>query len=226
MSAKAISEVECAEQCIGLGLPASVREWYCYHDATKILEQHSDQDPPIPLDKFAVIQWKSSSLIPFRYENQGVCVWSILLNGSDDPPVYVDVDSNGSVWQLQAPTFSAYVYACVWDYEIVLGQPGEAAAQNEPLSAQAIAKLERDFRAEPKTYGWPGSTQHRFAGKDHGILIWAADNQADWFVGAKDEAVMESVLRSVWRMDDVGKSFYDCCDIAKLVLAKIRNEPK
>ncbi len=224
LSPAAASEVERAEERLGFRLPASVREWYGYDNAIGILVEHSNQDPPIPIDKFVVSQWKSRRLLPFRIENQGVCVWSIMLDGSDDPPVYVDVDSNGTEWRMQAPTFSDYVYACVWDYEVVLGQPGLAQAQNEPVSAEAIIDLEKAFVPQSKTYGWPGSTQYRFAGKNHAILIWSAEKQADWFVGARDEGSLESALRIVWKLDGVGNSFYDCSDIATRVLARVRSE--
>jgi hypothetical protein len=223
-SAAAVSDVERAEQRLGFRLPASVREWYCNDASINILAEHSNQDRPLPLAKFVVKVWKSRQLLPFQIENQGVCTWSIMLDGTDDPPVYVDVDSNGNEWQMMAPTFSAYVYACVWDYEMVLGEPALAQAQNKALSPEAVNQLERAFTAQPRTFGWPGSTQYRFAGKDHAVLIWSAANQADWFVGAHDEGSLETALRRVWNMDAVGKSFYDCSDIAMSVLAKIRDE--
>lgn len=224
LSVTALSEVTRAEQRLGFRLPAAVREWYGYDDAVEILEEHSNQDPPIPVGEFAVLQWKSHQLIPFRIENQGVCVWSIMLDGSDDPPVYVDVDSNGTEWRILAPTFSAYVYACVWDYEVVFGKHGLAQAQNKPVSGEAIAELERSFVPQPSTHGWPGSTQYRFAGKAHAILIWSGEDGADWFVGAGDEISLESALRTVWQLDGVGDSFYGCSDLAKGVLTRIRAE--
>jgi hypothetical protein len=224
ISAMALSEVETVERRIGGRLPASVREWYCYHGAIDILEKHSNQDPPIALDEFAVLEWKSHRLLPFRVENQGVCIWSILLDGLDDPPVYVDVDSEGTRWQMLAPTFSIYVYSCVWDYEMVFNQVALVQAQNVPLSQAAIDHLETELTAQPKTFGWPGSTQHRFKGKDHNILIWSAEDQADWFLGAGDARSLETGLKLVWNLDGVGTSFYDCSDLAKRVLEKIALE--
>ena len=222
ISPAAVVEVEHAEQCLGFRLPVSVREWYCNKHAIEILAEHSNQDPPIPLGEFKVVEWKSRRLLPFRIENQGVCVWSIMLDGSDDPPVYVDVDSAGTEWQMLAPTFSTYVYACVWDYEIVFGMPALVQAQNGPLSPQVVSVLSQAFIAQPKTFGWPGSTQYRFSAKDHAIVIWSAEAQADWFVGAHDEDSLKLALRAVWTLDDVGNSFYECSDNARNVLADIR----
>jgi hypothetical protein len=84
----------------------------------------------------------------------------------------VDVDSNGSQWYLHAPTFAAHVYTCVWDYTLVLNQPALVQAQNGPLSPEAVHQLGARFSEQPPTFGWPGSTQYRFAADDSGVLIW------------------------------------------------------
>src|SRR6516162_5986749 len=134
VSSAARSTVESAECRLGFRLPPSVGEWYCNEKAIDILAKYSNQDPPIPLEEFAVTEWNSLRLQPFKYENQGVCKWAISLDGSDDPPVYLDVDTDGKQWNMQAPTFSAYLYSCVWDYASVMYQPALVQAQNATLS--------------------------------------------------------------------------------------------
>jgi len=222
VSPAAVSQVEDAERRLGFRFPASVREWYCDSEAIDILAKYSNQDPPIPLKKFAVTEWHSLRLLPFKYENQGVCTWSIVLDGSDDPPVNVDVDSDGAEWKPQAPTFSAYIHACVWDYVSVFDQPGLVQAQNEPLSAESLGQLRERFTEQPPTFAWPGSTQYRFVGKGQAILIWAGEDQADWFVGAREAKLLETALRTVWNVDNVGPSLYGCSEIGKAVLDRIR----
>ena len=221
-SSAAESAVDRAERRLAFRLPPSVREWYCNKDAIDILAKYSNQDPPIPLDKFAVIEWNSLRLLPFKYENQGVCTWSIALDGSDDPPVYVDVDTDGKHWNMQAATFSTYVYSCVWDYALVMDQPALVQAQNELLSEDAVGQLRRHFSEQSPTHGWPGSTQHRFAGKHCAILIWAAEGQADWLVGARDVKSLEEALRIIWDFDGVGRALYDCTEPGKAALDVIR----
>jgi hypothetical protein len=83
----AVSEVEHAERRLGFRLPASIREWYYNEEAIDILAKCSNQDWPIPLWQFAAKERKMDRLLPFKYENQGVCVWAYLLDGSDDAPV-------------------------------------------------------------------------------------------------------------------------------------------
>src|SRR4051794_1155017 len=120
-----------------------------------------------------------------------------------------------------APYFH-HLYACVWDYVFVFDQPGLVQAQNEPLSGKALGQLRERFTEQPPTFGWPASTQYRFVEKGHAILIWAGKDQADWFVGAHDAKLLETALHTVWNVDNVGPSFYDCSEIGKEVLDRIR----
>ena len=224
-STVAIGDLERTEQRLGIRLPSSVREWYSYDGALPILAAHSNDDPPIPVQEFSLTESTAGRLIPIRWENQGVCTWAILLDSSDDPPVLVDVDSAGTVWQPLAQKFSTYVYTCVWDYHVVLSRPALAQAQNGPLSPQALQALQGLFDERPRTFGWPGSVQYRFGGGHHGILIWSTeDEQTDWFVGAADADSLDSTLRLVWHLDGVGESFYDCSKVAKVTLAKLRSD--
>jgi hypothetical protein len=226
-SAAALGELERTEQRLGMRLPPSVREWYSYGGALPILAAHSNNDPPIPVQEFSPTESTAGRLIPIRRENQCVCNWAILLDGSEDPPVLVDVDSDGAVWQPVAEKFSTYVHTCVWDYHVVLHRPALVQAQNEPLSPQALQALQGLFDERPRTFGWPGSAQYRFDGGQHGILIWSTeDQQADWFVGAADANSLELALRLVWNLDAVGESFYDCSRIAEVILTKLKSEGK
>jgi hypothetical protein len=216
--------VQEAENRLGFVLPPSVREWYACPDAIQILLEHSNQDPPIAPRDFAVVQWQSHRLLPFRRETQGVCTWAIVLDGSDDPPVYVDVDSGGKEWQPAAPTFSAYVHSCVWDYRLIFGQPAVVCAQNWVLSRSALDGLKAAFSEEIQTYGWPGDTQYRFIKDMAAILIWASEDQSDWYIASPDATALEVALMSVWNMDDMGKSLYGWTQIGKAVLEKSRGK--
>ena len=132
----ALGELARTQRRLGIDLPASVREWYSYDCALSVLSEHSNGDPPIPVAEFALTQSMVGPLIPIRQENQGVCTWAILLDGSNDPPVFVGMDSAGTQWRLHAQNFSTYVYACVWDYRIVLKQPALGTASENDKSNQ------------------------------------------------------------------------------------------
>jgi hypothetical protein len=220
----ALGELARTQRRLGIDLPHSVREWYSYDCALSVLSEHSNDDPPIPVEEFALTESMVGPLIPIRRENQGVCTWAILLDGSNDPPVFVDVDSDGTEWRLHAQSFSTYVYTCVWDYRCVLNQPALVQAQNGPISDLALKALADSFDRRPKTFAWPGSAQYRFRGNGNGVLIWSMEDRADWFVGAADAISLEAALRIVWELDGVGKSFYDRSSLAKEALAKLKRD--
>lgn len=211
-----------SETRLGVKLPSSVRDWYCRDGAVRILAEHSNTDPPEEVEHLKIVDWRSHRLLPIRYENQGVCTWAIDLDGSEDPPVYVDVDTGGKEWQLFSPAFSQYVFSCVWDYRMVFFKPALVQAQNQVLSQEALEKLRGLFRQEIQTHSWPGSANHRFSNEHGAVLIWASEQQADWFVGASDANGLELTLRAVWGLDDVGSSLYKISDIGKEVLGRFR----
>lgn len=218
------AEIRECEARLGFSLPRSVYEWYAQEGAISILAHHSNEDPPIPLQSFSVVDWESHQLLPFRIENQGVSVWAIMLDGTDDPPVYADVGSGGKEWHLLASSFSAYVYSCVWDYKCVFYQPAIVQAQNRYLSSTALGNLRAAFKEEIQTFGWPGCAQYRFKGSRQAILIWSRKQQADWFVAASDERRLLRALQVVWRFDSVGKALYHMSDAGKAALALIKGK--
>jgi hypothetical protein len=125
--------------------------------------------------------------------------------------------------QLLASSFSQYVYSCVWDYRIVLGQPALVQPQNGALSPSALGTLSTLFREEIQMHGWPGSTQYRFHRDGQAILIWDEPKQADWFIAGPTAEALECALVAAWNLDDVGNSLYDCSELGREVLERIRS---
>jgi hypothetical protein len=217
-SSLAKEQLDAAERRLGVTMPLSIREWYERESAIRILAENSNDDPPIDVSKFALTQWHSHTLLPIRHENLGVCTWAVNFNGSDDPAVLVDVDTDGTQWNVQSNSF----YSCVWDYKVVLRQPVLAEAKNCELTDAALETLAAKLKPELRTHGWPGSTQFRFRGSRYGILIWSGEHGSDWFVGAPDSASLPRALCDVWEIDSVGQSFYELSDIAGDVLDELR----
>jgi hypothetical protein len=211
-----------AERRLGVQLPGAVREWYSYENGVAILAEHSNGDPPLQVRDFILLEWKSRRLLPIRNENQGVCVWAVELDGSDDPGVWIDVGADGTHWSRLASSFSVYVFTCIWDYRRVLQREPLVQAQNGPLSGAALEILRRRFREEPQTRGWPGSVQYRFEDGSGAILIWASEDRADWFIGAETGASLERAISAVWPLDGVGPELHGCSTQGKNVLAALR----
>ena len=218
ISDSALTKLDAVEARIGRELPASIREWYALNGASELLHQYSNNDWPLEVNDFGQPQkvtlngaphdLLARDLVVFRYENQGVCVWAFGIDGSDDPPVYVDVDSQFKSWIKCAPTFSEHLYAWMWDYAKVFTKELLVQAQNEPLSETALDILRGNLDTGPVTYGWPGHTQYRFSKGDQRLLIWASANQADWWLTADREESLQALIESVRSCDKVGKSLW------------------
>lgn len=211
-----------AERRLGVPLPRSVREWYSYENGIAILADHSNDDPPIEVRDFALLEWQSHRLLPIRNENQGVCVWAVEIDGSDDPGVWIDVDSHGKQWRRVTTSFSVYVRTCIWDYRRVLKRAAIVRALNRTVSGAALDFLSRHFVEEARTYGWPGSVQYRFGSEGAGVLIWASENQADWFIAAETEASLAEAVSALWHLDGVGEELQEGSNLGKRVLEGIR----
>ncbi|MEL7082871.1 MAG: hypothetical protein AAF268_09815 [Cyanobacteria bacterium P01_A01_bin.3] len=222
VSKVATRQLDALETRLCLELPYSVREWYSHFNAIETLAVCSNDDHPIPIQEFELEQWKSHTFLPFKIENQGVCRWAISLDGSVDPPIFVNVEEAG--WIAHADTFSRHVYSCVWDHATVFAKPGLVQAQNVPISSSTLNNLATHFTAEIRTFGWPGQTQYRFAGDRQTILIWSNEHQADWFVAADDTDTLHSLLELIWPLDAVGAALYGCSEMGCMALKLIISE--
>jgi hypothetical protein len=232
ISHSAVEELRRLEQRIGRPLPAAVREWYSIEGARDVLQRYSNDDWVLPISEMGKPRKDthydgphdlvSRNLLVFRYENQSVCVWAVELDGSDDPPVVVDVDTQFRHWQRCADTFSIHVFSWVWDYALVFGRDLLIQAQHEVLSESALMFLCQEFEQGPVTFGWPGHTQYRFLKDDQCLLIWASENQADWWLSAGKPESMKRLVHCIWDCDFVGKSLWSNTSVCDGILDSAR----
>ena len=214
-----------------VGFPEALRQWYSLENATALLRQHSNDDHPVPLQELGepVVDWYgvkhrdflSNSLLWIMGENQGVCNWAVDLNGSDDPPVLVEVDSAPKDnWVLHAGTFSEFIYCRVWDSPLW----GFSCSPQEPVLREYDLKLLRSrFLAEPTTYGWPGDAQVRFTAPQGRILLWITQScGVDWKVSARTADQLESLVQAVWDIGTLASTLYGPGAPGESVLSKLR----
>jgi len=219
------------EAQIGRKLPAAVREWYCLDQCVDVLREHSNCDQPVPLEQLgaAADDWYGAGprdflqgdLLWIMTENQGVCNWAVRLDGSDDPPVVVEVDSApNEVWLPLASSFSEFIFCQIWDHPQNFGQ---CCAQEADLTENDWQYLQNKFVAGPKTTAWPGTVNLRFHSADGRILIWyAEDHGADWFLFAPAEEEMVRLLRNVWSCGDLATTLYARDNVAEQALTRVR----
>ncbi len=234
ISEAAVAKVAEVEARVGRLLPAAVRDWYVRDGACDIMRTYSNQDPPVELEDLGrpITDWRgdrklhdlaADGLLYIRSENQGVCGWAVRLDDGDDPTVVVNYGAiaDPGEWQIQADTFSDYVFSGIWDFGPV---PSELViqAQNGPLSENALDHLRLHFRESVRTWGWPGDAQYRFEGDGLRLLLWSVTGgQTDWFLTADDEPSLTEAARKIWHLDNVGDALWSNTEKGEAALARI-----
>ncbi|MGI5324960.1 hypothetical protein [Actinomadura nitritigenes] len=170
-----------AEDRLGLGLPAAVREAYALFGRRPDL--HSNLDTLLSPGELAV----EHGALVFREENQGAVLWGVLLDdlGGDDPPVHVRqdlADKYAELWEPWTDRFSAAVL------EIVLAestQGPEELCDARGLGPGEDDELARRFALVP----FPSESGQNFYTAP-GVLL--SDGGGDWLsVRAQDPDTLD-----------------------------------
>jgi len=197
------------EQRLGISIPTSVREWYSLEDSVNLWGRYTNDDCPVPINELGEpVDWVDpprdlvrEGLLLICRENQGVASWAVRLDGTDDPPVVVEVDSwPDPNWIPCADRFSTFLFCQFWDY---CGGPCDLRSNllianvYEDLTADTLGALRRDFEELPSTFGWPAGTNLRFQGHGGSILIWHDKRETDWHLVGKTEPDLARLLRKL-----------------------------
>ena len=162
----------------------------------------------------------ADGVLPFMSENQGVCTWALALHEGPDPKVLVEVDTMPRPsWQVACESFRVWLRC--WVEDGLMNPRVVYSAQAPPLSGDMLAHLRDAFTEGPRTYAWPGKTNYRFRGPAADLLLWAADDQCDWFVAPKGD--FELALRSIPKVAQIIGSLYSLTDDGEPALAAIRS---
>ena len=186
-----------AEQQLGLSLPTSVREWYTDVDGQTILSKYSNDDTALAPVEFKVIEICGRRLVQFLIENQGVCWWGFELDGSDDPPVFVDFDPPPDKLFLYAKTFSEFTYLRVFDFDGWWDADRFALETRPPLTERARRWLDENQTAQPRSLGWPGAGTLRYSSPLGRIVIWESESQADWILSCPSASSLQQLKEQV-----------------------------
>jgi len=190
-----------AERKLGIRLPESVREWYSEIDGRNVLSKYSNDDWALDPSEFARVEVCGKELVKFLVENQDVCWWGFELNGSDDPPVQVNLDPPPDNLFQYAATFSEFTYVRVFDFDGWYDEDRFLLEIREPLQQATIRWLESRFVSEPRSFGWPGTTTYRFSSSLGRVVIWQSEGQAEWILTAPSSTALDNLkqrLSAVW----------------------------
>jgi len=190
-----------AERRLSIRLPESVREWYSEIDGRDVLSMYSNDDWALDPSEFARVEACGKELVKVLVENQGVCWWGFELNGSDDPPVQVNLDPPPDNLFQFAATFSEFTYVRVFDFDGWCEEDRSLLETRGPLQETTIRWLESSFVSEPQSVGWPGATTYRFSTSLGRIIIWSGEGQADWILTAPSSAALDQLklqVNAVW----------------------------
>ena len=257
LSQAAVRLLEERERECSLTFPASVREWYMFDGpglgpkvgcgptrdmmvptrglGRAFSDWSAEHDPAKPdrLDDFV-----RAGLLVVMIENQGVCTWAVKLDGSDDPPVVVEVDSRRSAaspgevrWEPCAVSFSTFMYCRAWDEGCCLTDNPDklvmAFAQDKALAPGDLEFLQSHFSEGPRTHGHPGATNYRFFTGNSAILIWDQGDYerggaADWWLAASSDEALLDVLHKVWHCGSLRETLYANDPHSRAVLDQLK----
>jgi len=100
------------------------------------------------------------------------------------------------------------------------------AAQDIPLSPNSLDALSQRCAARPRTYGWPTPTTYRFERPGCKILIWAGDQQTDWWLLADTPAHLNDLITELWEAGDLATTLYGIAGEGEALLQSHRNNTR
>jgi len=185
-------------------IPASVSEWYTLPDALDILRTYSNNDHPYQPSKFKLHQQDDWSIIEFMREHQSCCDWGFLLDGTEDPPVVIQIDAD---WSPCADHFSTFIYTQIFDWQYFYLEQDEEENYEDwsrvtsSVTKELLSQLLRFYQEEPRTWDYPGGPTYRYSGNRQRIIILDYDRRAYWsLLGATRQAraALREWIPEIW----------------------------
>ena len=196
-----------------ISIPPSIREWYSMKEAMNILKTSILFDVPHPPQEWynAGQFWQgnilchdllSEGFLLVLSENQGVCHWVVKLDGSDDPPVFIEIDSvQNFIWQLHTNSFSEFIYNIVWKF---IKKPDQIKliAYTPMLTQADLSTLNQSFKKLPTLIYPRNEKLHRFISDSQSIEITEEQRAicVIWYLSAQSPSSLFSLSSQIWDM--------------------------
>jgi hypothetical protein len=213
---------------LGGKMPAALREWLTYFGD---LRTCAGQDNPIPLDRLGqpravrlgvVVDFVAGGHLPLMFENQGCCLWALVLDGSEDPPVVQAGNWHAAnpLWESVADRFSTFTCARVWSQRCVFQASLSWMSLSGRFDLAARAYLRSHYREGPTVTDWPCEVHHHF--EHFGAYLWVMGEQ--WMAGGESLWELERMTREVWWLV-AGSMEYWGWDTVGPMLERVREKP-
>ena len=163
-----IKVLEERERALGITFPSSLRECFSLKGASRILEEYGYSDVPVPIDELGDPEELEHGVIRFLDDGHGMGGWYVLLDGSDDPPVVLEVEGDRHLppegvddWTFsdvvkfhpEAEHFSEFVSQRVFTY----GYRGDRKAARKLKPYHGSPTFDEDGRATEVHFSGPPS---------------------------------------------------------------------
>lgn len=172
----AISNLDKREQELGIKFPSAVREWFSIVGTYNIFKYYSNDDYLFEISEIGKKSLRNKNnnefytepekyydqkMLAFLLENQGVFEMSFLLDGSEDPSVWIWDDDQ--IWRQIDQRFSHFIYSWIWNSLYYRSPYRIIAKGNEPSPKDLSilrSHLKEVFLESNHLYCFEGVNQH------------------------------------------------------------------
>lgn len=152
----------------GLSVPPSLSSWYARPEAVRILRLLSNEDYPLHPDELVRLEDEPGSIVQIMSENQGVCIWGVPFDGSEDPPVLVRYADDGKPWRQYSKSFSDFVHSAVLDggFPLAAADVHRGELDVDPGFAARLDALIDGWERGPDSVEASGDSTVRYVGAE------------------------------------------------------------
>lgn len=152
----------------GLAIPPSLLSWYSNPQAVRLMRLLSSEDYPLYPEELVRLEDEPGLIVQVMSENQGVCIWGVPFDGSEDPPVLVRYADDGKPWRKYSRSFSEFIYSAVLDWGFPLAAAdvyrGELSAGG--VGASQLGSLLDGYEQGPASIEVSGDSTVRYVSAD------------------------------------------------------------
>jgi hypothetical protein len=177
----------------GLTVPPSLLSWYSSPQAVRLLRLLSNEDYPLYPEEFVHLEDEPGCVVQIMSENQGVCIWGVPFDGSEDPPVLVRYEGHGRPWRRYAGSFSDFIYSAVldWGFPIAAADVYRGEGSAGGVGAPQLGSLLDGHERGPASVEASGDSTVRYVSADSYVKL---TGHANWLVAGLSFEAFDQVM--------------------------------